>query len=289
MIRFFFKEAFRIFSRSPFATIVVISITTIAILLMSFSLSLLFISQRLSDNLKNNIEIVVFLNEPLIENSVENIKQSLESKTSVAAVKFVSKEDALKDFKRETGEDFSSVLEENPLPQSFVVRFKPEKISSENFETEVASIKSIPGVAEVLYENEFVVKILRYIKSGYLIVYAVSILLVLLSIYLVYVFSKIQFAANENLYKTMKLVGAKLRTLKIPILIYGVLIGIISGLLSIFIDYSIFYLLSTMFRSIKMPVNINLFYSVLISLGIVLGFLGSYLSARSISLRISEK
>lgn len=289
MILFYLTEAFRIFKRSPFTTIVVISITTIAILLSSFSFYLVFISQQLSLRVKKNIEIVAYLHETIDSTQTEKVKGEISSLNFVASVKFVSKEEALKDFVLDTGEDFSAMLESNPLPQSFVIKLRPDYLNKENLDPEVQAIKNIPGISDVDYENEFVIRLLRYLKSGQLIVYSVSAALILLSIYLVYVYSKLQFRASENLYRTMKLVGAKLRTLKLPILIYGFLIGAISGLLSLGFNLLIIMLIKYFIKNLDFPLVLNGIFVISIGLGIILGLLGSYLSAKKINIFIGDK
>jgi cell division transport system permease protein len=288
MIKFYFSETFRIFKRSPIASVIVISITTIAILLSSVSFYLIFISHQLSNRVKKNIELVAYLDESIDSLQLGDAKTKIENMKFVSSVKFINKEEALNQFVKDTGENITSVLDNNPLPQSFILKLKPELLTKENIEREVQTIKSVPGISEVSYENEFVIRLLKYIKSGQLIVYAISIILILFSIYLVYVYSRLQFTANENLYRTMKLVGAKLRALKFPILIYGILIGLISGLLSLGINFLFLYLLKTLVINLNFPFVINGVYFISIGMGIVLGYLGSYLSAKRITLFIDE-
>lgn len=286
MITFYTKEALRIFKRSPFASVVIISVTTIAILMTSFSILVLQLSNKFSQRIKKSIEVTVFLENFIDSSRIQSIKEEISNQPNVASIKFISKEDAVKEFIRETGEDFRDVLTENPLPPSFIIKFKPEKISYENISTEINRIKSISGITEVVYDNEFIIKILKYLKSGQLIVYIFSILLILLSIYLVYTNSRIQIEANKNLYQTMKLVGAKLSTIKIPIILYGILIGVISGIICVGINYILELLLITLLNNIKFSIVFKSSYIIALFTGVILGFIGSYFSSRTISLTI---
>ncbi|MEG8947054.1 cell division protein FtsX [Rosettibacter firmus] len=283
MITFYFKEAFRILKRSPFASIVIISITTIAILMTSFSIIVLQLSNILSQKIKKSIEITAFLNNTIDSSRISAIQNELLAQPNIMTVKFISKEDAIQEFIKDTGEDFRDVLTENPLPPSFIIKFKPEKISYENINYEINRIRSIAGVSEVIYDYDFIVKILRYLKSGQILVYIFSILLILLSIYLVYTHSRIQIEANKNLYQTMKLVGAKLSTIKIPIVLNGVIIGLISSILCIGINYIIQILLISLINNIKFDLVIKGAYLISFSGGIILGILGSYLSFKTIN------
>ncbi|MDH7605306.1 MAG: permease-like cell division protein FtsX [Melioribacter sp.] len=289
MITFYIKEALRIFNRSPFASVVIISVTTIAILMTSFSILVIQLSNKYSQRIKKSIEVTVFLENFIDSSRIQLIHEEILNQPNIASIKFISKEEAVKEFIRDTGEDFRDVLTENPLPPSFIIKFKPEKISYENIITEINRLKSISGITDVVYDNEFIIKILKYLKSGQVIVYIFSVLLILLSIYLVYTNSRIQIESNKNLYQTMKLVGAKLSTIKIPIILYGILIGIISGIICIGINYILELLLITLLNNIKLSIVFKGNYIIALLTGIILGFIGSYFSSRTISLTILQE
>jgi len=183
---FYLKETFRIFRRSSIAAIVTITITTIAVFLTSLSIFLIFISQDFSDRIKQNIEINLYLNDTLTKNEIERTQNLIEEKSFISSVKYISKENAAKDFIKETGEDFRAVLDYNPLPNSFVVNFKSGSVNEKNFETLVSDLKSIPGISDVVYDFNVVVRILKILRSLELAIYIASFLLILLSVYLVY-------------------------------------------------------------------------------------------------------
>lgn len=285
MIGFYFSETKRIIKRSPWATLTIISVTTLAVLLGCFSYYVILLTDKFSERIKNNIEIIAYVDETVDTIEVLKIKEKLLADPYIANVRYISKESALKDFIKDTGEDIRSVLNVNPLPRSFVINLKPEKVSDHNLKTVTSNLGLIKGIDDVVLDNDWIFKILRYLKSGQLLIYILSISLFLLSIYLVYTNSKMQFEENSNLYNSMKLVGAKLSTLKIPIIIYGLCIGIIAGIVGILFHFMVKYIL--------MLVNINRTLLLLVSqstallipllLGIILGFMGSYIYIRKIS------
>lgn len=289
MFTFYIKESLRILTRSPFAAIVIISITTIAVLMSSFSFMIITLSNELSQKIKKNIEVTAYLDDFVDSTRINNIKEMLMNRPNVSFVKFINKDDAVKEFIKDTGEDFRSILSENPLPQSFVIKFKPDKITYKNINNEVDAIKKIPGITDVIYDNDFVIKVLRYLRSGELIVYSFSILLIILSIYLVYTNSRIQIEANKNLYQTMKLVGAKLSTIKIPIIMYGILVGMISGIISSGVIYIVNLLLIAILNNLKLSLVIQGSYIISLVIGITLGFAGSYFSSKSITIQVMQE
>ncbi|MCX7797373.1 MAG: permease-like cell division protein FtsX [Melioribacter sp.] len=288
MLIFFLKESIRMLKRSPFASMVIISITTIAIMMTGVSFIILQLSNKFSKKVKSSIEITAFLENYIDSSKIWSIKEEIEKLPSVKSVKYISKEEAVEQFIKDTGEDFRNVLTENPLPPSLIIRFHPEKISYENINSEIRRISNISGITEVIYDNEVIVKILKYLKSGQAIVYMFSVLLVLLSIYLVYTNSRIQIEANKNLYQTMKLVGAKLSTIKIPIILYGLMVGLISGICAVGINYILGIILIGILNNLKLHIVFKDIYSFSILAGVLLGFIGSYLSSKAVSLKINQ-
>jgi cell division transport system permease protein len=285
---FYLKETFRIFRRSSIAAIVTITITTIAVFLTSLSIFLIFISQDFSDRIKQNIEINLYLNDTLTKNEIERTQNLIEEKSFISSVKYISKENAAKDFIKETGEDFRAVLDYNPLPNSFVVNFKSGSVNEKNFETLVSDLKSIPGISDVVYDFNVVVRILKILRSLELAIYIASFLLILLSVYLVYSNNRVQYENNKNLYNTMKLVGAKISAIKIPIYIYSVLIGLFSSIICFAINYIILKLLTAININLKFTFDFGVIHIITFIIGVSLGFLGSYFASMKITLNISE-
>jgi cell division transport system permease protein len=288
MLLFYLKETLKIFRRSSIATIVTITITTIAIFLSSLSVFLIFMSRDFSERVKENIEVSLYLSETLSNSEIEKIKDEITAKKFILSSQFVSKDLAAKEFVRETGEDFRAVLNDNPLPNSIVVKFKPDIITEKNFDSFVSELKSIKGISDVVYDFTVVIRILKIFRSIELFVYAASVLLLLLSIYLVYSNNRLQYESNKNLYSTMKFVGAKISAIKIPIILYSLLIGLISSVICFFINYMILHLLTAININLKFSFDFGGIHIITFVIGFSLGLLGSYFASMKVSLKISE-
>ena len=282
MLTFYFKEAFRIFKRSPFATVVTISMTTLAILLAVVSVFVLFGSAKLSDRIKRSIELNVYLDNTLSSEQINSIRSQLGSEPEILSAEFIDKNQAIDQFLKETGEDFRKVLDQNPLPNSFVVRFKPAPLDEKSIETYSAKYKLIPGVTDVVYDYKTVLRLLSILKSGGTSIYIVSAVLIFLSLYLVYSNDKVQINSNKNLYFIMKLVGAKISTMKIPIILNGIMIGVFSSVICIIIYNLALMLLTKVFANVSFNSQIRLVNLLILIIGILLGFLGSFVSSYKI-------
>lgn len=289
MIIFYLKEAFRIFGRSSFSTIITITITTIAVLLTTVSFFLVFSANTLSDRIKRSIEINVYLEDSLDKNEIQSIEDDIKSTAGVLSVEFISKSEAVKKFLAETGEDFRKVIEQNPLPNSLIIKFQPNTLDEKKIEELTEQFKKISGVSDVVYDYKTVLRILNLLKSFKYIIYSLSLTLILLSVYLVYSNNKMQLLGNRNLYLTMKLVGAQISTMKIPIVINGLFIGIISSLMTLSFYYIVLISLTKVFNNIRFIVSVQIVDFLIPVIGISLGLIGSFISSIKISQLLNNK
>ena len=282
MIIFYLKEAIKILRRSSFATFVTIFITSFAIALTVLSIFILFEANALSGKIKKSIEVNLYLDNSLSSSDIQAIQNQLLSEPGVLAVRLIDKEAALHEFVKETGNDFTKVLDSNPLPNSFNVRFKPNPLDQNNMESFTSKYRKVPGITDVVYDYKTVLKLLNYLKSSEKIVYIFSVALVLLSLYLVYSNNKVQIHGNKNLYLTMKLVGAKTSSMKIPIILNGVIIGLISSLICIILNNLILLLLTKFYDNLNFLPQIQFINIIILSIGMLLGLVGSFASSNKI-------
>ncbi|MEW6005613.1 MAG: permease-like cell division protein FtsX [Stygiobacter sp.] len=288
MIIFYFKEAFRLFRKSGYNSFLLIFITTLAILTTISSFLIVYGVFSLNNQIKSGIKINVFLSNEIEPFGIEKVKNEVKRLNGIYNVEFIDKEQAKKNFLKETGEDFQKVLDENPLPNSLKISIDPNKVNEDNIDLLVERIKKLNGVEEVTYDYQTILKIFRFLKILQFLFYPLSILLIVLSIYLVYSNNKLLIKQNQNLFNTMKLVGSKISAIRIPIVLNGFFIGLISSLLSVIILISVSILLTALLNNIRFTEKIIFLTIINFMIGIMLGVIGSYLSSREIQFNISK-
>jgi cell division transport system permease protein len=237
--------------------------------------------------LKSNIKINVFLNESVTQADQEKLLNELNNKTYSNEVKFISKEEAAEQFINETGEDFKKILDYNPLPASFVVSISENYAFSDSINNIVKDLSSLKDVDEVVFKEGFVYKLLSYIDAVKIYLFIMTALFSLIAVYLVY--ATIRLIINSRMidFETMKLVGAKLSTIKVPVLLNGLIAGIISGVLAFLIMRFFYKYLSSveLFQSI-LDKNHFEYLIIIFVTGPVLVFLVSLFTLRKVSLKI---
>lgn len=281
---FILKEAFRSLARAKYSFFFSLISVSIGVVLIHLSLLSISISDQLQQRIKSRFSITAFL-EDGIEH--ERLQQNIEQMDAVASVKFISKEQAHKDFIDQTGEDFSEVLDVNPLPASFVLYLNEEYWSQEALQTLKGQIESLAGIEDVRFRADIFERLLQLLEEGSKYVWGLTALLVILAFYIVYATLKLIIHNRRKEIRTMKLVGASLATIKMPVWINGVLIGILANLISFGLLFTLWWFGRDLLHLSAGDVYLqnNLIYISMIT-GPAIGLLCSMFAARQISIRI---
>jgi len=287
MIIFWFKEAFKSISRAKSSFFLTIISLTLAVILIEASITALKLSEIFQKKIKSNINVSLFIKDQFNENNIKEYKSQLKIKNYIKSVRYISKDEAAKSFIRETGEDFRELLDYNPLPASFVIKLNTDVISKDSLSSVISNLNTFSWVDEVVFKDDFVYRILSYLEAGKKYLFIATALLILIAIYLVY--STIKLITNNRMkeLETMKLVGAKLSTIKMPIILNGLITGILASIIAIAVYYFISIQLDQYYLVNKF-INANKYYYLtsLLIIGPVLSFLVTIYSLRKLTLKI---
>lgn len=287
MFIFYIRESIRLFSRAKLSSFLTFVSTTIAVILMIISFFLFSSTGKLEEYLKENITISVFIKDISIRNNIDDMKEQILSKGFVNHIEYISKEEAVNIFINETGEDFRKILDYNPLPASFNLRLKSEFAETDSVKNIINILSTFPWVDEVVYRDDIIQKILVYLKEFRTYVLAFTLLIIVISLYLVYSTVRLILNSRTEEFETMKLVGAKLSTIKVPIILNGFIIGIISSVCAGALYYLILTFSGEYISALKVVKFEEYPYWVLIlSSGPTISILSTIFSLRKVSLKI---
>lgn len=287
MIIFYFREAFKSISRAKASFFLTFLSLTVAIILVIGSAAIFRISSTFENRIKNNVRVNVFLKENISDKDKESYKSELEGNRLVSSVDFVSKEEAKEQFVKQTGEDFSEILDYNPLPASFILKINSSIATEDSLNIYLNEIAKFTWVDEVVFKDQFILNILNYLQRIRIYLFIITGLICLIAIYLVYSTVRVINKARYRELETMKLVGAKLSTIKIPILINSFFAGILSGSIAFLI---LWYLLNQLkeFPIILNFVqsNLYLFIGIIALSGPILSLVVTIYALKNVSLKI---
>lgn len=284
---FFIKESFRWIRRAKLSFLFSLLSTSISILLIYLSFFSFYLADYYQTKLKEQVQIHVFLLDSLDDNSLSSLKENLQAEAFVKELEFISKEKAAENFIAETGEDFREVLDYNPLPASFLISLNKDYLVKTRLDSIITLTGSMPGVEDVTYNADIFEKILALLQDVRKYIWAAAVLLILLAFYIVYSTLRLIIHNREEEIETMKLVGASVATIKLPILISGIFIGTTATLLTGGILYGLYFVTNNLldFSNIFIYFEfLNLF--ILMAVGPLIGLVCSLLATRNISLRV---
>jgi len=192
--------------------------------------------------IRSSLSVDVFLKDKCPQDTVEALKNFVKAKGWVKEVKYISKDEAKEDYIKLTGDDFTEIIEENPLPQSVRLFLKPEFVDNAQMALIERDIDRRFGlyILEIVRKRELVQAINRNIfrLSLILSVFATIQLLVMLTL----MSNSIRLAvyASRLTIKTMQLVGARPGFIRRPYLRKAFLSGLFSGMVaSMFLTFLI--------------------------------------------------
>ncbi|PIQ10625.1 MAG: hypothetical protein COW71_02330 [Ignavibacteriales bacterium CG18_big_fil_WC_8_21_14_2_50_31_20] len=287
MIRFYLTESIKSITRAKLASFFAVVTLSISIMFITTSFALIFLSNKIENSWKSEIKVNLFINDSIESEKLSQIKSKIVEFKEVADVNFISKQEAYKKFVEMTGEDFSKILETNPLPRSYTISFN-NNISKNKITQIISKLQKIEGVDDVIYDYNLTFTILESIKSMRIIIFFLTILFTLIAIYLLFSTSKLVIAQKIEQYNIMKLVGAKLNSIKIPLLINGFILGIISSLICIIIFNVLYFFSQTIYPNIRFDNYLYFINFVFVFLGIILGPLGIGFFTKKLSLKVDE-
>jgi cell division transport system permease protein len=289
MIKFYISESLKSIARAKLSSFITVITLSISISFIGLSLALLLLSNKIETAWKNDIKVNVFVNDSVSTNQLAKLKLEIQNTQNVGEIKYFSKKEAYNKFVEMTGNDFDKILEINPLPRSFSVRFS-SNIDKVSILQVISKFKKIIGVDDVVYDYNLTFTILDYVKSMKVVVYIMTFLITIISFYLLFSTSKIIISQRIVQFNTMKLVGAKLSTIKMPLLITGIILGFIASLICILLIDTSYFVFKELYPRFGFGFN-NYLYLVnvgFVILGLVLGPIGMGFFAKRISLKIEN-
>ncbi|MBI5408932.1 MAG: ABC transporter permease [Nitrospirae bacterium] len=183
--------------------------------------------------------MVVYMNRELSREREDALEKYFKQDADVAGVKYISKEQALKEVRQVLGSNALIVdgVEENPLPSSFELTLKSELLEPAVVKNKAAQIKMMSGVEEIQYGEKWLSSLntvsgamkLGAVFLGFGIFTAVT--------FITYSTIKIFFYRRRDEIETLKLLGATRSFIRIPFMIEAFFIGFIGGVIGALATY----------------------------------------------------
>lgn len=217
-------------SRTPFTSTMTIVVLAVAIALAACFYILVANIQQMTGNLQASNQMSLFLKDNIGESSGQKLADQLLQNANVESVKFISKQQAMEEFKANSGfGDALKALDSNPLPH--VVQVLPKNVldSREALDSLVAEFRQMPEVDFVQVDMQWVERlqaIMRIASRG------VTVVAVLLGFAVTFITGntiRLELHNRQDEVFISKLVGATHSFIQRPFLYTGFWLGFIAG------------------------------------------------------------
>jgi len=170
-------------------------------------------------------QITVFLKSDLKRTEAQALERPLRADRRVAKLRFISREQALKDLNAVQGlSDVTAALGQNPLPDAYVVTAREG-----NLDSLVADLAKLPGVAHVQADSAWARRLAALAEVGRLGLWLLACLLGLGLVAVTFNTIRLQILTRRDEIEVSKLIGATNPFIRRPFLYLGSLQGLAGG------------------------------------------------------------
>ena len=281
---FFVCEAFKNLRLNLLMSVTAITTTAICILILGAAMMVNAHVEGVIRKVEQDVAITAFFPEGTTEENIEEVRSSVEGYPEIKESIYVSKEEALRRFEEIMADqpDIVEGIGSDVLPASIEIQLK----SSQDSEAVAEKLRN-EGFTELSYPQQTVENINQFTNYVVWGLRGATVLFFVASVLLIFNTIRLSIFARRKEIEIMKLVGATDDFVRTPFVFEGLAQGLIgagfAALLvvwanALFVDWAHDVLPFIPISS--SAVNTLAVLLVLISVGVIIGIVGSYLSVR---------
>ena len=183
--------------------------------------------------LRSKYKIEVFFKQNVDLKMAKKVSDSILEIKGVRSSTVINKDDAVRIFKDQFGEDILGILGYNPLPISAVVNLKRNSEELLNATPIVNDIKRMEGVEEVRYQGHLIKKIERTYSRFMKVFPWISMVFITVAVLVIYNTVKLSIYSRKELINSLKLIGATKLFIQMPFIFEGLIDGILATIISV--------------------------------------------------------
>ena len=276
------KEAAAALRRTP-----IMSVMTAIVIAVSLAICGIFamLTKRANDSLEEfraKLIIEAFFAPSVSSDEAQQVtNDKIKPIIGITSFKTISKEEALEEYVKTSGEDVEKILGYNPLPASTRLTF--ENLTSTKAKAIRIQLLAVQGMKDVLYDEKSLVAFEKRSQTIYLLALALGAALLLVSLTIVISTIRLAIESRRDAIHAMQLLGAGRMTIILPYMIEGGFAGFIGGLLAgglILLFH--FFVIPAIASDLSTNISSARDYSILFGsgavLGLAIGMIGSFIA-----------
>lgn len=279
------------FRRGGWGVVASIGAFTVAFLVTGIFLLLTLNLSIVVAQWAEDFQVVVFLHDGNTPDKLTLLRKRLDKELAVREVTYVSKSQALADFRKQLRDQESLLegLKDNPLPASFQLRIHKKYQTADALRQLAASLKRVEGVEDVLYGQEWIERLTGIIQVMKILGIVIGGVLGVTSLFIVANTIRLAVYARAEEIEIMRLVGATRAYIQLPLILEGTLQGGAGAALALGILYALYRTTlwqlgtsaPTIFSEPEMGQFLEAGYQmIMVGVGALLGGVGSLVAVR---------
>lgn len=223
------------------AGIAIMSIACSLLLLCLYFMAFSNLSKAL--NSAGNITVVLYLRENLKVGQASSLQQMLADCSKVSSIRFVSKAEALEEFRKTLGTDASLLdgLDTNPLPASLELSLNPSMEKPDQLKLFLQHLARRPEVESIQGGVEWVQRLSNLLSAVRLVLFLLGAVLAVISLFITASTIHLTVDRRQDEIAVMRLVGASNWYIRLPFLFEGMLEGVLGGCLAVVISAVLYH------------------------------------------------
>ena len=181
--------------------------------------------------LRSKYKIEVFFKQDVSNEEAVGLIHRIKKIKGVRTATIIEKEDAVRIFKDQFGEDITEILGYNPLPVSAVINLTRTSRTAITVGPIIKAIRSLERIEEVRYQGNLIGKIEQNYKRIIDRFPYLAGIIIFIAVLIIYNTIKLSVYSRRDLIRSLQLIGATRLFIKMPFIIEGMLIGLISSIL----------------------------------------------------------
>ena len=206
---------------------------TLVLLLVGIIAIITISSEKETRRLKERLEVSLIMNDTVSDAYAYSVADRISSMPFSLEVGSIGKQQALKDWETETGEDLENLFGVNPLSPEVVFCLKSNYSSPDSIKLISSRLEKIPGVEEVvLPDSDMLEAMNNNIESLAIILGIVAFIMIVISFVLINNTVHLAIYSKRFTIHTMQLVGATDGFIRRPFVVNNMMAGLLAGLLA---------------------------------------------------------
>jgi len=279
---FLLHEGIRNIWRHKLTAITAIGSVFLALLIIGIFVVIHQNSHQVIDYVRSNYKIEIFFEDQVTNEEAQEIIEQIKVLDGIQSIKIVTKEDAVRIYQEQFGENIVDILGYNPLPASAVINLDDHGNEEVDVDLLIQELERLPNVDDIVYEGTLIRRVEYFYNTAIKIISYIGIGLLIITIIIISNTVKLSVYAKQDLINNLRSIGATKKFIRTPFIIEGLLEGIIGAGLAIGVIYILINSAQTYFSDfVTFDIEFNLIgVGWILAIAVLIGFIGSYRGIR---------